>query len=149
MQEEDSKDEDSYNEDARGGAGQGDAYLTGKGLESGRTNEDAANQYLNHYQTQQYSNQRAANMHKNIGGRSFEKQKSQFNVFSNSFDETAPSFDLRPERNCKSSTRMMNKTQKQRRANNGGGPQFAIPLMHNLSTGAGGGLLTAGSMNRK
>ena len=42
MQEEDSKDEDSYNEDARGG-GQNEAYLIGRGLESGRTNEDAAN----------------------------------------------------------------------------------------------------------
>lgn len=34
------------------------------------------------------------------------------NVFSNSFDESAPSLDLRPQRNCKSSTRVMNKTYK-------------------------------------
>jgi hypothetical protein len=52
MQEEDSKDEDSYNADCRAtGLSQND-YMTAKGNESGILNEEAANQYLNHYQTQ-------------------------------------------------------------------------------------------------
>lgn len=35
------------------------------------------------------------------------KTDNLVNVFSNSFDESAPSLDLKLQRNCKSSTRMM------------------------------------------
>ncbi len=75
-----------------------------------------------------------------IMGTTTRDKASHFNIFSNSFDETeALQLEMRPQRNCKSSTRMLNQTHnggRQRQSGNGQSrviqQQVAIPLLQNL-----------------
>ncbi|CDW72911.1 UNKNOWN [Stylonychia lemnae] len=134
LQEEDSKDEESY----QGNQTQG----SGNGFETQTKGFDQENS-LDHQISKQYQTQKVKqnyNQRKNTLENSKDKIVS---VFSNSFDESAPSLELKPQRNCKSSTRMMNKTQKRQNIV----PNFPVNLIHNVSTG--NGTLTAGSLNRK
>eukprot|EP00347_Sterkiella_histriomuscorum_P007677 403347996 len=139
MQEEDSKDEDEQNDTSSYAANQTYSSNNCLGNDANIDQENYLNAHLNRqYQTQNVN--RKYLQRQNI----FENPKEkQANLFSSSFDESAPQLELKPQRNCKSSTRMLNKTQ----IKQGYNTQTPVPpLMHNVSTGSG--VLTAGSLNR-